>query len=160
MSMAQVQGTTSAQTNSSQVAGSTNASRSNTGSTAAGSAADRASMSGASKSDFMKLLVAQLRNQDPLKPMEDKEFIAQMAQLNTLEQVTELNDRMALCMNLEAMGQAASLIGKHVEAETAAGSIKGVVQEVQLDTEGLVLIVSGQSVALADIRRITPGGQD
>ncbi|EOC99708.1 flagellar hook assembly protein FlgD [Caldisalinibacter kiritimatiensis] len=46
---------------------------------------------GMGKDAFLNLLVSQLKNQDPLNPMEDKEFIAQMAQFTTLEQIQELN---------------------------------------------------------------------
>ena len=47
------------------------------------------------KDAFLKLLVTQLNNQDPLKPMEDREFIGQMAQFSTLEQIQNLNKTMS-----------------------------------------------------------------
>jgi len=66
------------------------------------------------KDDFLKLLVTQLRYQDPLNPMDDKEFIAQTAQFTALEQMQNLN-------TTTVFSQAASFIGKDVEAVDANG---------------------------------------
>lgn len=67
------------------------------------------------KDDFLQLLVTQLRNQDPLNPMDDKEFIAQMAQFSTLEQMQNMNS------SFNAV-KAYSLLGKNIYAEVNDGS--------------------------------------
>ena len=61
------------------------------------------------KDDFLRLLITQLRYQDPLSPMEDKEFIAQMAQFSSLEQIRNL-------YRLNQVQQATSLLGRSVLA--------------------------------------------
>ena len=66
------------------------------------------------KDQFLKLFVAQLQHQDPMNPMNDSEFMAQMASFSTLEQVTNLaaaNEQMAASM---ASNSAVSLIGRTV----------------------------------------------
>jgi len=71
------------------------------------------------KDDFLNLLVAQLQNQDPLKPMESTEFTAQLAQFSSLEQLYNVNDNLGLLENSQmAMhnNQAVSMIGKTVWA--------------------------------------------
>lgn len=86
------------------------------------------------KNDFLKLLVTQLRYQDPLNPVEDKEFIAQTAQFTSLEQMQNLNKAMGL-------SQAASFIGKNVEATDEQGvSITGKVTGVNV-VEGQAKLV-------------------
>lgn len=66
------------------------------------------------KDDFLKLLVTQLKYQDPLKPMEDKEFIAQTAQFSSLEQMQNMNTNMAQFLGLQTVSNGAALIGKEV----------------------------------------------
>lgn len=77
------------------------------------------------KEQFLQLLVTQLQNQDPLNPMEDQEFIAQMAQLSSLEQLMNLNTSMqglTDATNNQQMFSATNYIGKYV---TAVGNVIG-----------------------------------
>lgn len=67
--------------------------------------------------DFLKLLIAQLQNQDPLHPMDNQEFAAQLATFNSLGQLIEINDKLGTLQNSQgSMNQynAASLIGKEI----------------------------------------------
>ena len=69
--------------------------------------------------DFLKLLIVQLQNQDPLQPMDNQEFAAQLAQFNSLGQLIEINGKLGGLQNgLGLMGQfnAASLIGKEISS--------------------------------------------
>ncbi len=71
------------------------------------------------RNDFLNLLVVQLKNQDPMDPMESAEFSAQLAQFSSLEQLTNMNDGMQLLIDQQSAAantQAVSYIGKHVKA--------------------------------------------
>lgn len=72
------------------------------------------------KEDFLKLLVAQLAHQDPLQPMENTEFVAQLAQFSSLEQLMGVNSNIGLLqVSQTAMtnNQVSGLIGKQIEAK-------------------------------------------
>jgi flagellar basal-body rod modification protein FlgD len=72
------------------------------------------------KDDFMKLLLAQLKNQDPLKPMDGTDFAAQLAQFSSLEQLTNLNTELKnQGLNQMTMGyaQSVNMIGKEAIAQ-------------------------------------------
>ncbi|MBN2807882.1 MAG: hypothetical protein JXR80_00115 [Deltaproteobacteria bacterium] len=94
-----------------------------------------------SKEDFLLLLVEQLKNQDPLEPMDGTDFTAQLAQFSSLEQQTAMNDNLALLQDYSATLNrlnALEMIGKNVEFDgSGAGSaaIKGDGQPVPLDFE-------------------------
>lgn len=110
---------------------------------------------GLGKDDFLKLLIAQLRNQDPMKPMEDKEFIVQLAQFNTLEQMQNLNSSFSQLLKWQQLLQSSALIGKNIEAIQDDGSyLKGMVSEVKITADGPVLKVGDRYVALGNISRI------
>lgn len=69
------------------------------------------------KDDFLKILMTQLQNQDPLNPMKDQDFIAQMATFSSLEQMTNLNSSMEKFINTTVQSQflqASSMIGRTV----------------------------------------------
>jgi flagellar basal-body rod modification protein FlgD len=81
---------------------------------------------------FLKLLVTQLRNQDPMKPMEDKEFIAQLAQFSSLEQMQSLNTSMGVFTKSQSGLTSLNLIGRTVEwndlesGEKMSGKVKSI----------------------------------
>ncbi|MDR0463506.1 MAG: flagellar hook assembly protein FlgD [Treponema sp.] len=82
------------------------------------------------KDDFLKLLITQLSYQDPTAPMDDKQFIAQMAQFSTLEQMTamagDFNKLTSMLMGNEASGS----LGKNVEILEGDKVIQGTVQAI------------------------------
>ncbi|HET7770534.1 MAG TPA: flagellar hook capping FlgD N-terminal domain-containing protein [Chloroflexota bacterium] len=81
---------------------------------------------GLGKDDFLKLLLAQLSNQDPLKPLEDKEFIAQLAQFNTLEQMQQMNTHMLDLLAGMSLAEGSNLLGRFVEAAGVSGTVNSV----------------------------------
>lgn len=83
------------------------------------------------KDEFLKILITQLQNQDPSKPMEDKEFISQMAQFSALEQTTNLNTQFSKLADGISNGQAYTLLGKRVTlTDTAGNTVNGRVEAV------------------------------
>lgn len=105
---------------------------------------------GLGKDAFMKLLLAELRNQDPLKPMEDKDFIAQLAQFNALEELQVISQTLGDLLSLEELAQGSALIGRTASGLTAEGeSWTGTVTAVAMRQGWAFLVVDGQEVPLS-----------
>ena len=101
------------------------------------------------KDDFLKLLVAQLQSQDPLNPMEDKEFISQMAQFTSLEQMKNVS-------NAVQITQATAYIGKQVTWDDEKGVQQtGIVKSVRIANGEPKIVVGDQSLALDKITSVT-----
>lgn len=84
------------------------------------------------KDDFLKILVTQLTHQDPTAPMEDREFIAQMAQFSSLEQMTNMNSNIESLVSRLSGSGASSMLGKAVEIASGDSIIEGTVEQVTL----------------------------
>lgn len=82
------------------------------------------------KDDFLKILITQLTTQDPTQPMQDKDFIAQMAQFSSLEQMTNMATSFGKVSSVITASQAVSTIGKTVEIQAGDQTIKGTVSAV------------------------------
>ncbi|NLX63699.1 MAG: flagellar biosynthesis protein FlgD [Clostridiaceae bacterium] len=90
------------------------------------------------KDDFLKLLITQVQHQDPLNPTTDTEFIAQLAQFSSLEQMQNLNRAFSYSAGI-------SLIGKYISAEVEDGTGKVKFVDGRVDT---VRIIKGEVYAV------------
>ncbi|MDG0793548.1 flagellar hook assembly protein FlgD [Cohnella ginsengisoli] len=115
------------------------------------------------KDQFMKILLTQLQNQDPMEPMQDKDFIAQMATFSSLEQT------MNMATELHSLSQSAalasSLIGKQVEwlGATDNGSTvtkSGVVDSIKMKNGDQFAVIGKDEVAIKDLTSVTIAAQE
>ena len=97
---------------------------------------------------FLQLLVTQMKNQDPLEPMSDTEYVAQLATFSNVEQNIITNDRLAEVLTATSLGDAQGLIGRTV---TPPAGEAGTVTSVRIASDGAFAILSdGRSVPLGE----------
>ncbi|MCX5827424.1 MAG: hypothetical protein NTV58_05400 [Deltaproteobacteria bacterium] len=110
------------------------------------------------KEDFLKMLVAQLKNQDPLNPMSGTDFATQLAQFSSLEQLTNLNQgitNLGLYQSSQANLQAVNLIGKEVTVGkgngfVADGSPVNLYYDLSADAKEVQINIYDEQGVLAD----------
>lgn len=112
------------------------------------------------KDMFLKLLVAQLKNQDPTSPMDQKDMMAQMAQFTSVEQMTAMVDTLKTMSFNTTVAQSVGLIGKNVDYVTGdeinstivSSSVTGV---AMANGEIKLTLANGESVEPSSIVRVT-----
>ncbi|MCL2461138.1 MAG: flagellar biosynthesis protein FlgD [Defluviitaleaceae bacterium] len=104
------------------------------------------------KNAFLSLLITQLRYQDPLNPMDDTQFVAQMAQFTSLEQMQNMNKSISLT-------QAYGMIGKQVSGAVrddagTAYDVTGAVESVSIKNGEVYLEVNGSEMRLEEVKKL------
>jgi flagellar basal-body rod modification protein FlgD len=105
-----------------------------------------------SQEDFLKILTTQLSFQDPLKPLDNQQFMAQMAQFASLEQSRAINDNLETMLAVQSATQSIGLLGRTVEVSADTGSQVGVVSSLRFNNGvPLVTVRTGSGQFLTDL---------
>jgi flagellar basal-body rod modification protein FlgD len=105
---------------------------------------------------FLKLLVAELKYQDPLNPADPNQYLAQTAQFSMVEKINDLDTQLTAMNKASQEAAAAALIGRQVVGTTATGdAVTGAVSAVQASSSGVDLLVGGKDVPMGSVTSIT-----
>jgi len=107
------------------------------------------------KNEFFKILAAQLQNQDPTSPASNTEFIAQLAQFSSLEQLQTI----ASSISSMSVMQSAGLIGKTAVVESDGTSITGKVESILIQDSVPYAVIDGKNVPVSSITQISQGDE-
>ena len=107
--------------------------------------------------DFIKLMITQLQNQDPTEPAKSDQLLAQMSQIGQLQSSTQLQTSLAGLVQQNQIASAGNLIGKSVEGSDAANNtVSGVVDSVNVHASEVVLhLHSGADLQMSRVTKIT-----
>ncbi|WP_064681114.1 flagellar hook assembly protein FlgD [Rhizobium bangladeshense] len=86
--------------------------------------------------NFLQLLIAQMKNQDPTDPMDASEQMSQLASFSQVEQTIQTNTKLDTLLASSSLTQASSYVGKYMES--ADGTVKGTVESVKVYSDGII----------------------
>ncbi|MCK5750276.1 MAG: flagellar hook assembly protein FlgD [Oricola sp.] len=116
-------------------------------STAASAATAKTSAATVDYQSFLKLLVAELKNQDPTEPMDATQYMAQLASFSNVEQNIQTNNKLDDILQTSYLQQAGSIIGRTLT--TPDGELTGEIKEVRVFDDGIVAVLeSGEQVVV------------
>lgn len=116
---------------------------------------DRITKKTLGQEDFLKLLAVQFSSQDPMKPMEDTSFIAQMANFSALENSTKLTQSFDKFTQEQNFASAQSLLGRNVTlTDPTSTEVTGIVSAVHSDGTDTQITVNGIDYEVGSVRRV------
>jgi flagellar basal-body rod modification protein FlgD len=109
--------------------------------------------------DFIKMMVTQLQNQDPLEPAKNQDLLAQMSQIGQLQSSTTLQESLRGMVLQNQLGSAGNLIGKVVQGLDAYNEqVAGLVTSIRVEGEQIFLeLDNGRTLAMNRVTLIAPG---
>jgi flagellar basal-body rod modification protein FlgD len=109
-------------------------------------------ITGMGESDFMLMLMAQLKNQNPMEPMDDKALMGQVTQLNSLHELQAISTQIKTLATSSQTSYAASLIGKHVKAQKDDNEpLEGLVTEMEIIDGDCILTIGDTKALLSSV---------
>jgi flagellar basal-body rod modification protein FlgD len=104
-----------------------------------------------SKLDYMNLLVTQMKNQNPMKPMDNQEMTSQMTQFSQLEQLENLNSNFSDALQSANLNYASSLLGKEVTFRSSdedgnTKSVTATVEKIQKGSDSEIQLVTSEGI--------------
>ena len=108
--------------------------------------------------DFIRMMITQLQNQDPLEPAKNQELLAQMSQIGQLQSTTSLQESLKGMVLQNQIGSASALIGKTVQGLDGQDEpVTGLVNSVKVGADGVSLeLDNGKSLLLSRVTQIAP----
>jgi flagellar basal-body rod modification protein FlgD len=120
------------------------------------SAVPRKDSKGALDGDaFLRLMMAQMRNQDPMQPTDSAQMMAQLAQFTSVEQLLKLSEGMSALRIEQDFSGSVSLIGHTVTYRTDDGQASGVVTSVSPDPDGSILHIGDHNISSGDVLSVS-----
>lgn len=130
-----------------------------TANSASSSQTSTANAASINNDDFMQLLLAQLKNQDPMKPMDSNEMMGQIAQLNSLNTLMEIQSSLEDLNRSQSMNLAANMIGKTIKAVIGSGEdttiVTGIVSSMTMEDNKAYVQVDGQNIEISTIVEVS-----
>jgi len=106
---------------------------------------------------LLQIILTQLTYQDPLKPVDNFEFVSQLAQFTTLEQTRQLTDKIDSLLSVQSATQTLGLLGRTVDVDTTTSTVSGIVKSISFEGDQPQLVIetsTGQFLTNATVSQV------